>query len=40
MSAVKFDTPIERTSPFSRSEIIARQLSTYLSTRGSGQWMR
>ncbi len=40
MSAVKFETPIDRTSPFSRSRIIARHVSTYLSMRGSGQWMR
>ncbi|GAA4690006.1 hypothetical protein GCM10023215_28040 [Pseudonocardia yuanmonensis] len=38
--SVKFETPIDRTRPFSRSRIIAFQLSTYLSRRGSGQWTR
>ena len=37
---VKLLTPIERTSPSSRSLIIARHESTYLSSRGSGQWIR
>jgi hypothetical protein len=37
---VKFETPIERTRPFSRKRIIARHASTYLSMRGFGQWMR
>ena len=39
IASVKFETPIERSDPRSRSSIIARHVSTYLSTRGFGQWM-
>jgi hypothetical protein len=39
-ASVKFETPIDRTRPSSRSRIIAFQLSTYRSTCGSGQWTR
>ena len=39
IASVKFETPIERTSCFSRRSIMARHVSTYLSTLGFGQWM-
>ena len=36
----KFETPMARTSPRSRASMSARQVSTYLSWSGLGQWMR